>query len=649
MAQTADAAEAAEATPIRPVDPVEMAVEAKERRKSMRELPSLVGSSLTLMWRASRGRTLVTIGIQTITSLALFAQVLLIKQVLDAVLAVGEDGATVAAAVLPVALLAALTAATSIAGTVAALQQRVLGEMVSREVWRRVLDVSQSVDLSSYEDPDFYDQAQRVMTNAAQRTQIIVQALVLFIGGSLGMVAGTVAVLALAPALLPLLLLSGVPLFLTSRAAGRAEFAFAVQQSTRQRQRGYLQTVLTRRDEAKEVRAFSLADPLRRRWEDNYGTFVEHLQAHVRRLLRLALAGNLAAAVLTAATLMVALLLVDRGSLSIASAGAALVAVRLLGGRVSDAALGASSIYEAALFLADLRGFLGRRAEGITRRGTTIAPGSFERLALEDVTFTYPKASGPSVRGVSMELRRGQVVALVGANGSGKTTLAKLLADLYEPDEGAVRWDGVDMRTLDPDTVRRRIAVIFQDFVRYKLPARANVGLGRHDEDADDEAVREAAVQAGAHGFLEALPGGYDTILSKEYAGGVDLSLGQWQRVALARAFIRDAPFVILDEPSASLDARAEHELFQNIRTLLRGRTVLLVSHRFSTVRTADRIYVLSGGQIVEQGDHASLMREDGLYAELFSLQARAFLEGSPAGSPDVAGPAKARPADGVR
>jgi ATP-binding cassette subfamily B protein len=173
--------------------------------------------------------------------------------------------------------------------------------------------------------------------------------------------------------------------------------------------------------------------------------------------------------------------------------------------------------------------------------------------------------------------------------------------------------------------------VIFQDFVRYQLPARDNIALGRADAEVDDEAVRAAARQSGAAAFLERLPLGYDTILSKEFAGGVDLSLGQWQRVALARAFARDAPLVVLDEPSASLDARAEHDLFERIRSLLAGRTVLLISHRFSTVRTADLIYVLKDGQVVEQGNHEALMRAQGLYAELFTLQAGAYLDG---GSP---------------
>jgi ATP-binding cassette subfamily B protein len=605
------------------MDPMQLAVAARKRRKSVRELPTLLLSSFRLMWKASPGRTVVVLAVQVVTSLSLFVQVVLIQQVLSVILA--EGGAS--AAVLPVVLLAVFTAATTIAGTIANLQQRVLGEMVSLEIWRQVLDVSERVGLRAYEQPEFYDQAQRVQANAAQQTRIVVQAFVMVVGDLLGVIAGTVAVFTIAPALVPLLLLSGVPLLLTSRISGRQEFAFAVRQTARTRARAYLQSVLTRREEAKEVRAFSLAPPLRRRWEANFAAYLADLHSHVARRRRLALLGNLAAGVCTAGTLLLALLLVDRGLLDVASAGAALVGVRLLGSRVSGATTAVSTVFESALFLHDLADFLQRDAGVTHQTGAAPAPGRFDRITVSGVGFSYPGAARPSLHDVSLEIRRGEVIALVGENGSGKTTLAKLLANLYEPDEGAVCWDGVDLRQFEPDSVRRRIAVVFQDFTRYKLTARDNIGLGRLDEDADDEAVRAAALKADADGFLSTLPAGYDTVLSKEYEGGADLSLGQWQRMALARAFVRDVPFVILDEPSASLDARAEHALFERIRSLFAGRTVLLISHRFSTVRSADRIVVLEGGRIVEQGDHDALMADGGLYAELFALQASGFLD----------------------
>jgi ATP-binding cassette subfamily B protein len=213
----------------------------------------------------------------------------------------------------------------------------------------------------------------------------------------------------------------------------------------------------------------------------------------------------------------------------------------------------------------------------------------------------------------------------VGENGSGKTTLAKLLAGLYEPASGRVTWNGVSLLGADREELRRSVAVIFQDFMRYELPAIDNIGLGRHERLPDDEGVRRAAQTAGAHDDLDRLPSGYDTVLGPAFAGGVDLSLGQWQRVALARALFRDAPFVILDEPTASLDAQAEHDLFLRMRRLLEGRSVLLISHRFSSVREADRIYVMRAGEIVECGAHDELIARAGRYAELFELQAARY------------------------
>jgi ATP-binding cassette subfamily B protein len=254
----------------------------------------------------------------------------------------------------------------------------------------------------------------------------------------------------------------------------------------------------------------------------------------------------------------------------------------------------------------------------------TDAPGA-PHVRAQDVTFSYEGSRGPALRGVSLEIAPGEIVALVGENGSGKTTLAKVLAGLYVPQEGRVTLNGADTASTDRVQLHRSVAVIFQDFMRYALTARENIGVGCTERLADEEAVRRAARMAGTHDELARLPKGYDTTLGPTFAGGTDLSLGQWQRVALARALFRDAPFVILDEPTAALDARAEHELFVGMRRLLAGRSVLLISHRFPSVRMADRIHVMHGGKIVESGTHDELLAREGRYAELFTLQAAPY------------------------
>nr|WP_246314638.1 ABC transporter ATP-binding protein [Kineococcus aurantiacus] len=319
--------------------------------------------------------------------------------------------------------------------------------------------------------------------------------------------------------------------------------------------------------------------------------------------------------------------------MSLADAGAAGAAAPLLASRLQALAGGVGTVLEAGLFLDDLRGFLtlgGAAAAGPVARPGAVGP--LVELQVQDVGYRYPQGGRPALRGVSLTVRRGEVVALVGENGSGKTTLSKLLAGLLPAAGGTVRWNGTDVAELDPAAVREHVAVVFQDFVQWQFSAHDNIAVGRAGRPDEAAAVPAAAVQAGADALLRGLPQGYATPLSAELPGGVDLSLGQWQRVALARAFYRAADLVILDEPTAALDARAEAELFAGIRDLAAGRTVVLVSHRFSSVREADRIVVLRDGGVDDTGTHEELVGRGGLYAELYALQAQAYLDEEVAG-----------------
>jgi ATP-binding cassette subfamily B protein len=339
----------------------------------------------------------------------------------------------------------------------------------------------------------------------------------------------------------------------------------------------------------------------------------------------LAVAGALVTGVLLLGTLLFLVWRVRTGAIGLGQAAAAVVAMRLLASRLLTLAGGASSLFEARLFVLDLHRFLALAPPDGPADGPPPAVGMFSRLEVRDVGYRYPESERVALDGVSLEIRRGEIVALVGENGSGKTTLSKILAGLMDPTEGTVLWDGRPIAGPTAGGVRPHVSVIFQDFARFQLSARDNIAVGRGGE-ADGAALEDAARRAGVADVVRGLPHGYDTVLSSLVPGGTDLSIGQWQRIALARAVYRDAGFVVLDEPTSAMDPEAEQALFSSLREVLHDRTVLLISHRFSTVRDADRIYVLSDGRVVECGDHDELMARDGRYAAMFTAQASGYL-----------------------
>ena len=608
---------------------MDLATPAQDQRKSVGRLTRLVARSLSMVWQSARKPFAALIGLQILNAAALVIQVIAIQLALTAILTISSSAAGGSGVpwnlVQPVLLLAGATALTAVIASVQAGLGRYAGELVAAVMWQRVLHVATRVDLRKFESARFYDRLQRVQASALTRPYQITYGLVATIGAVVASIGLLVAIMLVQPALLPLLLIAGVPVLITSRRQSQLEFDFLARQTQSMRLRTYLTWVQTGRDEAKEVRAFGLARNFGKRLNTLYAEYLRDLAQHLLQRSKLGAIGSLGSAVLLALTLVLLVWLISTGRLSIAEAAAALVAIRLLASQVQNGFTGVQAIFESGLFIDDLDGFLtlAPAAEGGSRE--IAPPAEFRRIRADAVSFSYPGRSQLALQAANIEINSGEVVALVGENGSGKTTLAKVIAGLYEPGSGAVRWDGIDVRGFRPELFRERVAIIFQDFVRYALSAEENIAIARPDDEIDHAAIREAAKIADADAFLSALPAGYQTPLSRRFAGGHELSGGQWQKVAIARAFYRRAPLVIIDEPTASLDARAEYELFSSLHEVLRGRTALIISHRFSTVRTADRIYVLDHGRVVEHGSHDELMDLGGRYAELFHLQASAY------------------------
>jgi ATP-binding cassette subfamily B protein len=589
-------------------------------------LPRLVSRALALAWQAARRPLTVSIVLQVAAGAGLTAQLLVGRRLLARVLA-GGGRATFGSLVPELVILGVVGAVVSFANLAKGEEQRLLTELVARHSASRVLETACAVELITFEHPEFADRLHRAQLNAQLRPVQVATGLLNVAGGLFAVVGIAVALAVLQPLFLVIVLVAYVPAWLASNRGTRLLHDFAVLQTERDRRRAYLFALLSRRQEAAEVRSFGLARFLRSQHDDLYEERITKLRDVIRHRLRIGLGGQVLTSLLTTGAVAALVWMVTTGRVTVAAAATAASAVVLLGSRLSSLVGGASSLYEASLFLEDFTEFVDvMPALAAAKAGSTPAPSGFSRLVAERVTFTYPSRSTPTLRDVSIEIGAGEVVALVGENGSGKTTLAKLLAGLYVPDSGTVLWDGVDVATCDAEQLRASAAVIFQDFLKYHLSARDNIALGRHERYDDLAGIEAAAREAGAHEFLNNLDAGYDTRLGPEFLGGTDLSTGQWQRMAVARALFRDCPFVILDEPTAALDPRAERELFEGIRRLFAGRAVLLISHRFASVRSADRIYVLRDGQVIEHGTHDQLVDNGGVYAELFRFQASSFL-----------------------
>ncbi|MFC7101526.1 ABC transporter ATP-binding protein [Nonomuraea rubra] len=542
--------------------------------------------------------------------------------VLTALFSEGPTPDRVMAALPSLALVAGAAVLRTTTQAGAGWAQSRLDPQVTRLTEERLYGLTSRVNLVAYDDPDFHDALQRARLRGAAMADSVVTCTIDVVTAAVGIaaVAGVLGVLH--PVLLPLLLLAVLPDAWAAVRSARMQYATMYSLIPANRRKWIIGQLLAEREPAAEVRAFTMRGFLLRMYDAVAKAEQDVMLRLARRQTMARLAGE-ALGGLGAALVYVALgVLLAVAAIPLAVAGTAVLAIRSAQGSLGRLMYATNRLYEEGLYFTDFLDFCADAEGRIPGPRHSPIPESFERITATGVTFTYPGAPAPALRGVSIEIKQGEVIAFVGENGSGKTTLAKILSGLYEPDTGTVHWDDTDLRQVSPEALRSRTAVIAQDHTRWPLTARYNITMGT---GKGEPALHAAAAVAGADEVIAALPHGYRTLLDRRFKDGHELSGGQWQRIAVARGFHRDADLLICDEPTAALDARAEHALFERIRHHADGRTVLLITHRLASVRYADRIYVLDHGTITEQGDHDTLMSLDGLYADLYTLQATAY------------------------
>ena len=506
------------------------------------------------------------------------------------------------------------------------ITQQLLQNAVSMRIQLMVMEKAASLDLAFYEDPASYDLLRRAQTDSINRPVLMISTAFGLVQTALTFVTMVALLVVVSPLLALLALLSPVPAFIADTRYGWRGYNIARWGSRLLRRMNYLVTLLTTDSYAKEVKLFGLGryfiDRYRLIGNAYYGSQRRQV---VRRYLIGFLWGNLST-IATSVTYLYVALQAIAGRLTLGDLTLYTTAAQSVQNSIQGILGGFSGLYEHNLYLSNLFELM-ETTSALPAPAKPVAVPKPVRgeITFDQVSFAYPGAAENALTDLSFTVSAGETIAIVGRNGAGKTTLFKLICRLYDPTDGRILIDGIDIRDVDPADLRAQIGGMFQDYVTYQATAAENIGLGNLGAIADREAILKASRQAGSDGLIAGLPQGYETALGKWFDAGVNLSGGEWQKVALARAFMRDARILLLDEPTSALDAQAEYELFERIHSLTRGRTAVYISHRFSTVRRADRILFLEHGRLVEQGTHEQLMRLNGRYARLFRLQASAY------------------------
>ena len=551
------------------------------------------------------------------------------KLIVDAVVAAvnGKDGIAGLQAVLPYLLiefaLFVLSAANSQGRNLA---EHILHSRINISINSRIIRKALELDLAHFENAEFYDKLQNARREADWRSLQIVNGGFFLIQNVITLLSFGALLIRFSPWLAAILFLATIPAFVAQSQYAELNFRVLSWRAPEARKLMYLEHLLTDYEAVKEIKLFNLGEPLLGRYADLFWKFLREDQAIAQKrslasfgwglLATLTYYGAYAWIVWRAVTAAITL-----GDMTL------YIGIFRSSQNMFEGILyGLTSLYENGLFMSNLFAFLELKPSMPVAASPAPAPIEIRSgIEFREVSFKYEGHDEYALRDISFKIDPGEKIALVGPNGAGKTTLIKLLTRLYDPTEGQILLDGIDLRDIDPRDLRQRIGVIFQDFVRYHLAASENVGFGQIEALADRPRIVGAAEKSGAHPVITALPEGYETTLGRWFSKGRDLSGGEWQKIALARAFMRDCEVIVLDEPTAALDAENEMKVFQQFRELTTDKIAFLISHRFSTVRMADRIFVIEKGAITEEGTHEGLLALDGTYARLFTLQAESY------------------------
>jgi ATP-binding cassette, subfamily B, bacterial len=601
-----------------------------ERAPSLREAVEVfryTKRAIALVWATSRALSVWLGALSVVAGLIPAGVAYVGKLIVDGVVRAAETGAiadrntAIGWVLVELGLVAALAAVQRGLDATQSLLRAQLGQRVNEMILEKAL----TLELSDFEDPEFYDRMTRARREASSRPLSLVRRAFGLVQNALSLSAYVTLLIALSPWVAAVLVAAAVPAFLVETRFSRDAFRLFRWRSPETRKQMYLETVLAREDFAKEVQLFGLGPLLLERYREIFRTlYAEDRNLTLRRTVWGFLLGLVSTLAFYGAYAWIAISAIQK-RISLGEMTMYLLIFKQAQSALSSILSAVGGMYEDNLYLSTLYEYLEHESRPL-EGDATAGPRPNEGIVFDEVHFRYPGADSDVLQGVSLRIAPGETLALVGDNGAGKTTLIKLLAGLYRPTGGSVTIDGLDVAGWNRAALWSRLGVIFQDFVRYQFLVGENVGAGDIDAFEDEGRWREAAHAGLAAPFIDKLPDAYRTQLGTWFKGGRELSIGQWQKVALSRAFMRrEADILVLDEPTAAMDAEAEAQIFERLRERSTDKTAILISHRFSTVRMADRIAVLEHGRVTELGSHHELMAVNGRYARLFSLQASAY------------------------